>query len=141
MDNITSNLNGNNFKVSNGKAQLTTMNIDGKQYKWNKPGMLLIHAHWCGHCVSFKPKYQEISKLLNKNGIYFPCVAIESEDITDDLQKSLNFRGFPTLKYIDSFGNVQKEESSRDINEIIGNICTLSCKNGDCFSSCKSFGK
>jgi thiol-disulfide isomerase/thioredoxin len=138
MDNITSNLNKNNFKIVNGKAQIKSMNINGKQYKWDKPGILLIHAHWCGHCVSFKPKYQQISQLLNKNGIYYPCVAIESEEITNDLQTSLNFKGYPTMKYIDNFGNVQGDESSRDISQIIGNICTRSCKSGNCFESCKS---
>lgn len=139
MDNITANLDKNNFKISNGKAQITSMNINNRQYKWNLPGLLLIHAHWCGHCVSFKPKYQQLSQLLNKNGIYYPCVAIESEHITDDLQKALNFKGFPTLKYIDQFGNVEKEESNRDINTIITNVCTMSCKNNNCFESCKTY--
>lgn len=139
MDNITSNLNKNNFKINNGKASIESMNVNGKQYKWDKPGMLLIHAHWCGHCVRFAPKYQELSKLLNANGIFYPCVAIESEEISKDLQSALNFKGFPTLKYVDKFGNVQMDETEREINKLVGKICTKSCVNGDCFSSCKSY--
>ena len=139
MENITSNLTKDNFRISNSNATITSMNINGKKYEWNKPGMLLIHAHWCGHCVRFKPEYQRLSKLLNANGVYYPCVAVESEEITKELQDALKFRGVPTLKYVDKFGNVRMDESEREINKIVGNICTMACKNGNCFSVCESY--
>jgi hypothetical protein len=139
MENITSNLKKDNFDISNGSARITSMNINGRKVPWNKPGMLLIHAHWCGHCVRFQPEYQKLSNLLNSNGTYYPCVAIESEEITSELQNALKFRGFPTLKYVDKFGNVRMDESERNLNKIVGNICTMACKNGNCFAACETY--
>ena len=62
-------------------------NLNGLYINVNKinknPGMLLIHATWCGHCVRFLPTFNELCDHVGKD---FTCTSIESEEITDGLR-------------------------------------------------------
>jgi thioredoxin-related protein len=52
-------------------------------------------------------------------------LAIESEDIDEDLASKLNFRGFPTIKYIDRDGKLIKDYTGgRDIDSMLKDICS-----------------
>jgi thiol-disulfide isomerase/thioredoxin len=117
-DGITKHLKKQNFKANKNDVFI-------KDYQYQKPGMMLIWATWCGHCVRFKPTYKELSEFLNKNQTTFPMLAIESEDIDEDLASKLNFRGFRTIKYIDRDGKLIKDyNGGRDIDSMLKDICT-----------------
>lgn len=92
--------------------------------KVNKnPGMLLIHATWCGHCVRFLPTFNELSDYVGKD---FTCASIESEEITDNLKNMLDFRGFPTIKFFDQTGRIIGDyNGNRDKDDILKHICNV----------------
>lgn len=85
------------------------------------PGMLLIYADWCGHCVRFKPVFNRLCDTLGND---FACTSIESEKLkhAPKLSAALNFSGFPTIKFFDSKGNIIGEypqNEPKDINKIL----------------------
>lgn len=92
----------------------------------NKPGILLIHANWCGHCKRFKPVYEEINRILNKNVVNAPLLALESEEMTDEnVVKKLNVRGFPTILFFDQNGVIMDKpyENERTPKHILQELC------------------
>ena len=99
----------------------------------NKLIIVMFQATWCGHCVRFKPSYSKLSKFLNKDNINFPTCAIESENIDKHLGQLLNFRGFPTIKYIDQNGKILNDyNGDRDVEAMLGDICKVYHK---CYSA------
>lgn len=89
----------------------------------NKPGMILIHATWCGHCVRFHDTWNDIAKSIGKD---FSCMSIESEQIDDNLTKMLNFKGFPTIKFVDQRGNIISQyDKQRDKETLLKTICEV----------------
>ena len=103
-----------NFRVNNDGVYVNNINT---------PGMLLIHASWCGHCVRFKPTFNELCDDLGSD---FICSSIESEEITNDLRTALNFKGFPTIKFFDQNGKIIGEYSgSRNKESILEYICDV----------------
>ena len=68
--------------------------------------LLLIHAHWCGHCRALMPEWKKMKELLksNKN---VSVHEIESADSNKDARLSefsekaggvkVSVRGFPTI--------------------------------------------
>lgn len=100
--------------------------IKGNNVYINKnknPGMLLIWADWCGHCQRFKPTFNEMCKKL---GDEFPCISIEDSELGKDknLAKSLNFRGYPTIKFFDQNGKIVADYTSeRSEKPLYDHIC------------------
>jgi thiol-disulfide isomerase/thioredoxin len=87
------------------------------------PGMILIWADWCGHCQRFKPTF---NKMCKKLGDDFPCVSIDDTELSKDknLAKSLNFRGFPTIKFFDQTGKIIADYASeRSEAPLYDHIC------------------
>lgn len=93
----------------------------------NTPGVLLIHAHWCGHCTRFLPTYKKIAQMLNTpDQLNVPLLALESDQLTDkDVVSKLNFAGFPTIKFFDQRGVIMDDDynGKREINDILKEIC------------------
>ena len=92
------------------------------------PGMLLIYANWCGHCVRFKPSFIELSQMLNKNGNDFPFMAIEDSELKKDVEKveALNFRGYPTIKFFDQNGRIIGDYNGNRTNDaILQEVCSV----------------
>lgn len=117
---ITANLSVKHFKITQ----------NGVYVKNNgNPGMLLIHATWCGHCKNFVPTYQRLCKLLNKKQGAYPCVAIESEELKADggrLSDVLGVEGFPTIKFFDQNGKIIRDYTgNREPQSILGEICDV----------------
>ena len=102
---MSNQVNGYNLKPSdfimngNGTLAIKKNKINGS------PGMLLIYANWCGHCVRFKPTFNKIHKKIGNN---FAMASIEHGDFKDNSQfiKLLNFKGYPSIKYFDQQGNI-----------------------------------
>jgi thiol-disulfide isomerase/thioredoxin len=89
----------------------------------NKPGMLLIYANWCGHCVRFKPTFNELCRKL---GDEFPCSSIDIDTIDDALTQALDFQGVPTLKFFDQYGRIIKDyKGDRSTSSILSHVCKI----------------
>jgi protein disulfide-isomerase A6 len=118
---ITANLTTKHFIIKG--QEVYVKNISGN------PGLLLIHASWCGHCKKFTPTYQSLYRRLNKNGDDFPCIAIENEELSKDggaLSKALNIGGFPTMKFFDQHGKIIGDyKGGRDEDSLLQNICKV----------------
>jgi thiol-disulfide isomerase/thioredoxin len=99
----------------------TNPTIYNKNLTKGKPGMLFIHATWCPHCTRFSPIYRDACQKLNAKGLIFPCLAIESSQLTQNLSRSLDFSGFPTIKFFDQNGNILpgEYEGDRTVNGLL----------------------
>jgi thiol-disulfide isomerase/thioredoxin len=117
---ITFNLTTKDFKINNGNVHVKTN---------GNPGLLLIHASWCGHCKNFTPTYQELCRKLNKNGDSFPCLAIENEELKKDggsLSDALGVEGYPTLKFFDQHGKIVGDyNGNRQEAHLLDTICKV----------------
>lgn len=118
---ITANLTADNFQIKQ----------DGVYVQSNgKPGMLLVFATWCSHCVRFKPVFQKICKSLNSKTSKFPCLAIESEQLKSSigakLSAALKVEGFPTILYFNQNGKIiGNYVGPRDESNVLDNICKM----------------
>lgn len=106
-------LSGANFSMVNGKLKVTSPG----------PALLMIRADWCSFCERFLGVYKKIGNRLGKA---FPLYSIEDTHISKDLGKALNFRGYPTLKFIDANGYIISEYSGERTEEaILDEICKV----------------
>jgi len=120
IPNITANLTTKEFTIKG----------DGVYVKTNgNPGLLLIHAEWCGHCKRFLPTFQSLCKILNKRGNDFPCIAIESEELKKDggvVSNALDVRGYPSLKFFDQYGKIISDyNGNRSEKDLLNMICQV----------------
>ena len=97
------------------------------KYVNGNPGILLVHASWCGHCVKFMPVYTEIAQNFKQKGDRFNVVAIESEELKDkNINLKLNITGFPTILFFDQKGRVMNAyKGSRNKDMIMNEICNV----------------
>jgi len=111
-------LKTNAFLIKNNSVYL--QNIKG-------PGMLLIHAEWCGYCKRFMPLFQNLNKKIGNN---FSCVAIENSELENshNLSNALNFKYFPTIKFFDQYGKIidtYPDNLPRDEENLLQYICNV----------------
>lgn len=94
MDN--SELTEKDFSVSGNFVYVKNVNL---------PGMLFIHANWCGHCTRFMPTFKNIQKRFGQK---FPCLSIENGELekSNGLSSALNIKYFPTIKFFDQYGKI-----------------------------------
>jgi thiol-disulfide isomerase/thioredoxin len=112
-------LKARDFQISNNKVYINPNKTDGN------PGMLLIHATWCGHCKHFMPTFNEIA---TKIGSDFCCASIESEELKgqDTLTSALDFQGFPTICFFDQNGMIIAQyDGGRSADAILDQICKV----------------
>jgi thiol-disulfide isomerase/thioredoxin len=119
---ITANLTTQHFKINSEEVYVKNSS--------ENPGLLLIHASWCGHCKRFISTYQSLCQRLNKNGSSdFPCVAIEDSELKGDggkLSSALNVSGYPTLKFFDQHGKIVGDyQGGRDEDALLKSICNV----------------
>lgn len=108
-----------NFQVVGDKVFLDVNVSKGK------PGLLLIHADWCGHCRRFQPIFDE---LHNELGDDFPLLSIEDSYLKQnrELTNALNFGGYPTLKFFDQNGKIIGDyKGERTKGALLQNICEV----------------
>ena len=54
--------------------------------------IIFFYAEWCGHCKKMKPEWDEFKRANPQS-----CEEFESEEITEELRKKYNIRGYPTI--------------------------------------------
>lgn len=89
-------------------------NVMGK-----KPYTILIHAHWCGHCVALIPTWKKIIQNLNDTGV--TIVTLE-HSVFSHLQNAHSEHGLAKLfaNKVNGFpyiANVDKSSSVSEFNE------------------------
>lgn len=123
ISNITANLQISDIKTIGGNTFINSRIMNGN------PGVLLVWATWCHHCVKFKSVYQDIAARLNKSKDSFACLAIESEELKKDngaISKILKIKGFPTMFWIAQDGKVIGQyEGDRDSKSILDQVCNV----------------
>ena len=83
--------------------------------------LLVVFAHWCGHCVSFiNESAQELINSEQTSNIKF----IDGTQLSTDLKNQLEIMGFPTILKIDKSSNsdkiIKKEYvGDRSVNSLI----------------------
>jgi len=78
-----------------------------KAMKEGKPLFLDISASWCGPCKLLKANTfpnKEVGKFFNSNFVNVAVDGEEGEGVT--LARKYNIRGYPTMIFLDSKGNV-----------------------------------
>jgi thiol-disulfide isomerase/thioredoxin len=115
------------LQLSGKILKASDFTIKGSEVYVNKcdgnPGMLLIHATWCGHCVKFGPTFNEIADTIGKD---FCCSSIESEELNDQLSSALKFQGFPTIKFFAQDGKLIGDyNKERNKETILTEICQV----------------
>jgi len=88
-------LKTSNIIDTNGKIKIES-NI-------NKPGLLLIKADWCPHCIAIKKPYEDAAKENLENG-YYILDSEQLKQLSPNVKNKLNIRGFPTIMYVESEG-------------------------------------
>lgn len=123
MEGISANLTVSDFKVDNDNVFINPRIMRGN------PGMLLVWATWCSHCVKFKPIYQKMTSQLNQVGDSFACLAIDNDELKKDngaISSALNVKGFPTICWVAQDGKVIGQyEGGRDMNSILTQVCNV----------------
>lgn len=118
-------LHGTILKASDFQVQGNKVYINPRK-TGSVPGMILIHAFWCGHCKDFTSTFNKISDSLSVNG--FCCASIESDEFNgqDALVTALNFQGFPTICFFDQTGMIiGKYEKAREESTLLDHICKV----------------
>ena len=82
----------------------------------------LYYADWCGHCKNFKPTWESLKKVFDKNNIEWK----EYEDTKDEkVIEQAQISGFPTI-IIEKYGNSYQYNGERSpdaiLHELIPNI-------------------
>lgn len=70
-----------------------------KALESDKPMVALMYVDWCGYCLKFMPKFQELSKVYGPkfNFVMLNAEAPENQALVQDVALS----GFPTMYIID----------------------------------------
>ena len=119
MEPIGPKLTPQDFSLTKDKVYID------KRLTQSKPGMLLIHAKWCGYCQRFMPTFNEIAAQMGNS---FPLLSIEDSELSksDSLTAGLKFRGYPTIKFFDQSGAIIGEyNDERSKSGIMNHICKI----------------
>lgn len=107
------------MKIANGSVYVRHSATKGK------PGMIMFHAKWCGHCTRFMPTLNKLSMSL---GSEYPCVAIEADQLqsNESVTTALKIEGFPTIKFFDQYGRIVGDYmGDRSESDILSHICKI----------------
>lgn len=114
------NLKISDLSIKNNAIYINT-NLTGKN-----PGLILIWADYCGHCHRFLPTFNKLSQQL---GNEFPFTSIEHSELKkdQDIMQTLDFKGYPTIKFFDQNGKIIGEYNSgdRSTDAILSHICEI----------------
>ena len=96
----------------------------------NNNKLVLYYANWCGACVNYKPEWNALKQILNKNGV--KTKEYEETQNKQIMEKEL-INSYPTLKIHYGSGDT-KVLQSRDINYVLSefNITPNQMGGGGC---------
>lgn len=80
--------------------------------------IVLYHAHWCPHCVSMKPAWDDFVSQCKKNNLNVNVAEVESEHIPH-INTSNDVEGFPTIKYYNSETSNTPYEGERSVDAFL----------------------
>jgi len=87
----------------------------------NENILVIVYAHWCGHCVNMvKNIGEKLKSDTNNSRIKY----LDGTKLSDDLKQKLEVRGFPTIIKIQNSSDINnlkkmEYEGPRDVNAII----------------------
>jgi thiol-disulfide isomerase/thioredoxin len=58
--------------------------------------VVLYYANWCGHCMDFKPVWDELKTKLDEKNIRHDE---HEHETSSDLMKARGIKGFPTIRF------------------------------------------
>jgi len=121
-------MKGGQLKIEDELNEIMgNMKIDNKKFvdfvKQSKKNILVIvYAHWCGHCVNMIKHIGPFLKDLDGNTDQIRY--LDGTELTDELKQKLEIRGFPTIIKIENstgIDNLNKTEygGPREVAQMI----------------------
>lgn len=111
------------------KEQPSFKKVEVIDKKTNNPVLVLLHAHWCGHCQRLMPQWNEMKEHVIENNMYGHDEIKEIESEEQDVKlRELNEKymigdeirpeGYPTMgKIVD--GHFERYQGERDTPSLI----------------------
>ena len=97
-----------------------------KILKFQRPGLLMLKANWCGHCKNALPKFLEAAK-TDKLSSYYILDQDDLNKLAPEIKKNLNIQGFPTFKLVSSDAKLGDEyNGQRTIESFIKGASSMS---------------
>ena len=81
----------------------------------NSKKVILYYADWCGHCTTFKPKWEKLKEYFKNHGIK----AEQYEQKLIDKSTMDTIKGFPTIKVETNNNELIEYKGEREIEAII----------------------
>ena len=90
--------------------------VSNKIKKTNgKRGLLLIYAPWCGYCQMLAPEWKTFGEKY-KNDFFIKSLNADNKSSGNNLiAEKIGVEGFPTIKVVDSNGNIGKTYDGEEI--------------------------
>ena len=80
--------------------------------------IVLYHAHWCPHCVTMKPVWDDFVSQCQKKNLDVNIAEVESEHI-QNVKTANDVEGFPTVKYYKSATSNTHYEGERSVSAFL----------------------
>ena len=94
-------------------------NIESLKKVLKGPVIILIHAHWCGHCRSMMPEWNRFEKEIPKSCKVKIAKIEDSVYSTVKQDIDLGAEGFPTIKLFNKGKLVKKYGGDRTSSDMI----------------------
>lgn len=87
--------------------------------KYNKNGLLVVYAPWCGYCQMLAPTWKKFAKEYSDKFL-IKALNIEGDPSNKRVSEKMGVEGFPTILYVDKDGKIEgKYEKDRNIKEFV----------------------
>ena len=83
----------------------------------NQPSIVKFHAPWCGHCKDLNPKWDAMTKQLDRSKLR-GLLASVSEQYKDDVECDSELDGYPTIRLFMGGNKSGDYNGSREIDDL-----------------------